>query len=399
MSLENLNQDEQALADSMESAGIPTTEAGMKAKFEALATDENLVFKNPGEQSTWWRWLKSVAVAPALWLMEYIIKNVIPNQFVKTAKGMFLDVLAWPYGLTRKIETKALGVIKFTRENVGSVLAVPLGTWIKTTSINGTIYRVQSTQAFEFGVNDLEILVTVEAENIGAAYNLASGYYILLQDPIAGVSAVTNENDWLTTPGSAEEQDEEFRQRIRGHVSNVSDYHVGSVYQNMIASNMSIDYDNIFIDYTLAPRGPGSADAYVVFDLNVPAQSYLDSVNSYIREEGHHGLGDDVMVFAMPETLYNLGATIWLPSGMSTEDATVIFNDVEQMIRCAFRENKDFDVVQTWPWSRFSVGRLVGSIMRKYPDIESIEFDRGDITSEQDMPKLGTLTMTIDAVM
>jgi hypothetical protein len=399
MNLEDLTQDERALADSMEAAGVPTTEAGMKAKFETLATDESLVFQNPGEQSAWWRWLKAVAVAPALWLMEYIIKNVIPNQFVKTATGKFLDTLAWPYGLTRKIETKALGNIKFSRDNTGSFLPVPLGTWIKTTSINGNVYRVKTTQAVEFGVNDLDILIPIEAENIGAAYNLASGYYILLEEPIIGVSGVTNESDWLTTPGSEEEKDDEFRERIRGYFSNVSDHFVGSVYQNLIASNMSIDYDNIFIDYTSAPRGPGSANAYVVFDLNVPAQSYLDSVNSYLGDQGHHGLGDDVVVYAMPETPYNLGAVIWLPSGMSSGDATEIYNDVEQMIRCAFRENKDFDVVQTWPWSRFSVNRLAGAIMRKHSGIESIEFDRGDITSEQDMPKLGTLTLTIEAVM
>ncbi len=399
MSLDDLTQNQQYYADSMEEAGIPTTQDGLKAKFEELATDEGLIFKNPGEQSVWWRWLRVVAVVPVLWLIEFIIKNVIPNQFVKTAGGQYLDLLAWTHGLERKAASKALGLIKFSRDSASGSLSVPINTWIHTTSINGTVYKIKTTQAGDFVNGELDLWVTVEAENTGTAYNLADGYYILLADPIAGISAVTNDNNWLTTPGSDKEQDEDFRTRIRGHFSSVSDHHVTSVYKTMISENVGIAYDRIFIDYTLAPRGPGSANAYVLFDLDTPAQSYLDTVNDYITNQGHHGLGDDMQVFAMPAIQYDLAATVWLPSGMSAEDATALFNNIEQMIRCAFRENNNFEVVQTWPFSRFSVSRLAGAILRKYPDVESIEFDRGDITSTNDIPQLNLLTLSIGALL
>jgi len=399
MSLNNLTENQQYYADSMADAGIPTTEAGLKKKFEDMASDEGLVFKNPGEQSVWWRWLRVVAVVPVLWLIEFIIKNVIPNQFVKTATGQYLDLLAWGYGLVRNAETKAMGLIKFSRDSVGSALTIPMGTWIKTTSINGKVYRIKTTQAGTFGASGLDLWVTVEAENPGLEYNLADSYFIILAEPIAGISAVTNDENWLTTPGGDKETDEVFRARIRGHFSNVSDHHVTSVYKNIISQNVGIAYDRIFIDYTLAPRGPGSADAYVLFDLDTPAQSYLDTVNAYINDQGHHGLGDDMQVKAMPASLYNLAATVWIPSGMSASDTSALFNNIEQMIRCAFRENNNFDVVQTWPFSRFSMSRLAGSILKKYPDVQSIEFDRSDITSNQDIPQLNTLVLSIGALL
>jgi uncharacterized phage protein gp47/JayE len=399
MSLENLTDNQQYYADSMEAAGIPTTEDGLKQKFEEMAEGEGLVFKNPGEQSVWWRWLRLVAVVPVLWLIEFIIKGIIPNQFVKTATGNFLDLLAWTHGLTRKDATKAQGLIKFSRDNSAGSLSIPLGTWVHTTNINGTVYKVKTTQLGEFLPGELDLWVTAEAEQSGTAYNLADNYYIVLAEPIAGISAVTNDQNWLTTPGADKETDEQFRTRIRGHFSSVSDHHVTSVYKTMISENVGIAYDRIFIDYTLAPRGPGSANAYVLFDLDTPAQSYLDTVNDYITNQGHHGLGDDMQVFAMPSISYDLGGTIWIPAGMSAADAATLFNNVEQMIRCAFRENNDFDVTQTWPFSRFSMSRLAGSILRKYPDVESIEFNRGDITSNNDIAQLGALTLTAGALL
>jgi len=399
MNLDNLTDDQKYFANSMKNSGIPITETDLKAKFEQMATDEGLVFKNPGEQSAWWRWLKSIAVLPVLWLIEYIIKNVIPNQFVKTATGVFLDILGWAYGIDRKLESKTKGLIRFSREITGIELTIAVGTWISTAPINGVVYRVKTTEEKTFLSNDFSILVPVEAENAGIAYNLASNYFVVLADPITGVTSVTNESDWITTPGADNEIDDDFRLRIRGHFSTVSDHHVNSVYQTIISSHTGFKFERIFIDHTLAPRGAGSADAYVLFDVGTPAQSYLDSVNAYIRDNGYHGHGDDIQVKAMPETPYDLTATVWIPTGMTTLEKNAIQTGIEQMIRCAFRENTSYTVTQVWPFIRFSMGKLSGELLDEFSDVISVEFNRGDIVSGLDIPRLNLFTVTLSEVI
>ena len=395
---EPLNDQQQGFASSMENAGIPTTEAGLKDKFDQMATDEGLVFKNENERGAWWRWLKNIAVEPVQWLIRFVITHVIPNQFVKTASGEYLDVLGWGYDLERYTANKAQGLIKFVRDASGSELTIPLNTWIKTTSINGTVYRMKTIEEGIFATDDLFIWVKAEAEKEGLAYNLGSDYYIILEEPISGITAVTNDYDWLTKPGRDREDDESFRSRFRGQFASVSDFHVTSVYKTMIANNIGIGHDRIFIDYTLAPRGAGSADAFVLFDLETPSQAYLDQVNSYIRDEGNHGFGDDMMVKAVPESFHDVALTVWLPVNIQGVQAAGLLNDIEQMIRCAFRENNNFDVVQTLPFSRFSMSRLAGAIMRKYSVVVSVEFATGDIVSQQDVPKLSSLTITRDNI-
>ena len=398
MSLDNLTEDQQYFVSSMESEGIPTTEEDLKIKYEEMAKADGIAFQNDNENAAWWRWLKSIAVLPVLWLVEYMAKEVMPNLFVKSAKGIFLDWLAWGYGLERKAQAKAGGLIKFSRDSIGVSLTIPAGTWISTTSINGTVYRVKTIDEFIFSNNDFDLLAKVEAELAGAEYNLANNYYILLEEPIVGITAVTNESDWLTQPGAAEELDDDFRLRIRGHFSTVSDHHVNSVYKSIVTSQIGFTYERIFIDHTLAPRGPGSADIYVLFDVGQPAQSYLDEVNSYIRDQGNHGHGDDIEVKAMPTSDHSINTALWVNASTTQEERATLLNDVEQMIRCAFRENTDYQVTQVFPHSRFSMGRLTSEVLRKFDGLASLEFSQGDIVSNLDLPTIQNLNVTLSEV-
>lgn len=383
--------------DTVKSAGIPTTEAELKTEFENQAQAQGLDFQNTNGNSPWWQFLKSAAITPALWFVKFAISVLLPNQFIKTATGEFLDLLAWAYGddMARKKATKAKGLIQFNRDSVGTALTIPAGTWIKTAPINGVVYRVKTTKESAFGVNDFSLMVEVEAEKTGLAYNLAGGYYIILAEPITGISSVTNGDDWLTVPGADKETDDDYRARLREYYSTVSDHHTNSVYKTIIARRTGFKVDRIYIDHTSAPRGPGSADAFVLFDVGTPAQSYLDDVNNYIRDEGMHGHGDDIEVKAMPETLHDLTLTVWVPAGLGVDEKAELQTNIEQMIRCAFRENTNFEATLTWPYSRFSFGRLSGELMRRFLNVHSIEWGQGDIESNNDVPRIDSLTITM----
>lgn len=395
---DNLEQTKQFFKDQAKEAGIPMDEESFKQKFEAMADDNNLDIRNESSFSPFWKFLRAVAIAPAMWLVNFVVREVMPNMFVKTAIGMFLDLLGWMYGIDRKQATKLKGLIKFSRDSIGSTLEIAAGTWIQTARINGVVYRVRVTESTSFGANDYHVSVPVEAESTGAAYNLANGYFIVLPVPITGVSSVTNEDGWITFPGADEELDDDYRLRIRGSFTTVSDHHVNSVYKSIIAAQTGFKHDRIFIDHTQAPRGAGSSDAYVLFDAEVPSQQYLDKVNSYIRDAGHHGHGDDIQVKAFPEENHNLNGTLWVAKGTPQEEKNRVQQKAEQVIRCVFRENLEFNVEQTQPFSRFSFSQLSDDIKKYLPNTKSIQWQQDDFIVQRAIARLGTLSLEVREV-
>ena len=125
-----------------------------------------------------------MAITPVLWLIAFIIRFVLPQSFAKLATGMFLDWFAWAYDTERKPATALKGEITFHRDSIGTALTINAGTWIKTLPINGTVYRVKVTADTDFPVNAPSVRVPVEAEKTGTAYNLAAGYFTIMEEPV-----------------------------------------------------------------------------------------------------------------------------------------------------------------------------------------------------------------------
>ncbi|QQD22278.1 hypothetical protein GJQ54_11095 [Oceanospirillaceae bacterium ASx5O] len=399
MSMENLTETEQFFYDAMQRANIPVTEAQAAQAFDSIATEEGLVFKNPGDYSPFWRFVKSAMVLPFLWIVEYIIRTVMPSMFVKTATGVALEMRGWVYDEPKKGAVKTKGVITFTRSAPSVAVSIAAGKWIKTAPINGRTYRVKTTAAASFTAGEMTLQVPVEAEQEGAAYNLAPGYFVILEEPITGIVSVTNAEGWITSLGGDEEDDDEYRARLRAKFTTVSDHHVNSVYKAIISRLTGFAFDRIYIDHTQAPRGPGSADAYVLFDAGVPGEATLQEINDYIRDQGYHGHGDDMEVKAMPESLHNISCTLWLPAGAAQAIKDEVQAEAEQMIRAAFRENSEYpEVTRVAHFSRFSFIGLGARIMARRSELISVEFANADIVSNLDVPRIDALTVTMEEV-
>ena len=65
------------------------------------------------------------------------------------------------------------------------------------------------------------------------------------------------------------------------------------------------------------------------------------------------------------------------------------------MIRCAFRENANYEVKKTWPYARFSFSNLGRELHKTFPVIDSLSFSLADIISELSVPRLAGLTVEI----
>lgn len=381
----------QALAD----AGIPTTEAALKAAWEAEVVAQGSKLANTSAYSPFWRVVTALVTKPVLWLLTFVSDTVLPNFFVKTATKAWLDMLAWAVDVERKGRTKAQGELLFTRSAAGGALDVPIGTLVQSAVINGHAYQLVTTAVGSFVDGVLQLKIPVEAVEAGSGFNLAPGYYAILPMPVPGIVSVTNTEDWLTTPGADEEDDDELRLRVRNQFSAVNQWHTDAVYRALISAFPGVQSNGVYFEHG-APRGPGSANAYVLFEAGVPAATYLAQINSKIRDEGNHGHGDDLLVMVIPETLHALSVVLWPVSILTDAQRATLKADVELFIRAAFRESTttDYQPTLTYPQARFSFSRLGEELHQQFAGLESLRFANEDIVSELSIPRIQTLQVT-----
>lgn len=377
-------------------SGMPTTADELRTQFNAIAADEGII-TNTSRMSPFWRLITAIVTTPVLWLKDVLVTTVLANMFVATASGQLLRLLAWAVNVTVKPSVAAQGVIRFYKTDPRAVITVKAATAIQTERINGVVYELVTTSDFTITADVASAPIPVQAVATGGAYNLAPGYYRILPVAVAGISRVVNEDDWLTTPGADEESDDELRERCRNQFNLVGNYHTDAVYRSMIASVAGLSIDRIYFEHD-APRGPGTANAYLLLDTGVTSQPFIDTVNDYITGQGHHGHGDDMQCFAMPETLHQLDVIVYVESlaNLSTDDYDALLSGVENLIRSAFRENSDFDVKRTWPFSRFSFSSLSRELHAAHSVIDSLEFSLTDIVSELSVPRLSGLNVRIE---
>ncbi|EAO9175640.1 baseplate J/gp47 family protein [Salmonella enterica] len=376
-------------------SGMPVDEQTVRDTLQQAADDEKLV-TNTSRMSPFWRLIQLLVIKPYMWIVDTLINNVLRNLFLQTAVGPFVDLFAAALKLTRKEATRAVGKITFTKNNPDNSVTVPAGTLIQTERINGIIYTVATSEQVIIPAGTQSALIDVTATDSGTAFNLAPGYYQILPKAIDGIESVRNGDDWLTTPGADRESDDELKDRCRNQFNLAGSYHTDAVYRSLIAAQAGITIDRIFFLHD-APRGPGTANAYLLLDTGVISQPYVDSVNEYIMTQGHHGHGDDMRCFAMPETRHTLAVTVYVEnlSNISSDDITALKSGVENLIRCAFRENNNYDVTRTWPYSRFSFSQLGRELHNTFALVDSVTFSLADIKSDLAIPRLNTLTVEV----
>ena len=182
-------------------AGIPTDADAMQQQWNQINREQGSKISNDSKWSPFWRLISEIVTKPGIWVTRFLVENLLPNTFVKTASGVFLDILAWSMNLERKTAIKAAGLITFTRESVDTAVTIPAGIRIQSTPINGQVFQLITLAEATVPDGKLTIDVPCEASKPGQSHNLAPGYYSILPVAVAGVASVTNGTEWLNTPG------------------------------------------------------------------------------------------------------------------------------------------------------------------------------------------------------
>lgn len=377
-------------------SGMPTKPETVRAEFEKLVAAEGLI-TNQSRMSPFWRLITAIVTAPFIWLKDILIDVVLKNSFLATASGSFLDLFAWAVNLTRKPASAAKGRLHFYKTDSRQTITIKAGTLVQSERIDSVIYQLRVIQDTAIAAGDASGLVDVEAVEAGAAWNLAPGYYRILPAAVQGIASVNNEENWLIAPGDNQESDEDLRARSRNQFNLVGSYHTDAVYRGMISSLIGLNSERIYFIHD-APRGPGTANAYLLLDTGVISDPFVHVVNDYVMAQGHHGHGDDLQCFAIPETHHELVATIYIDekTNLTASEGMALKRDISNMIRCAFRENAEYDVYKTWPYSRFSFSRLAEEIHQYFTAVDSVVFSLSDIKSDLSVPRLSNLTVDIE---
>ncbi|MDC9820910.1 baseplate J/gp47 family protein [Pectobacterium polonicum] len=383
---------EQVLID----AGMPVTTDAITEQFQAQVNAEGLI-TNTSRMSPFWRLINAIVTTPVLWLKDVLINVVMANMFLATASGAFLDVFAWGVNVTRKPATAAGGAIRFFKLSLGQAVLIPAGTVIQTERINGQVYSLRVTVDTTIPAGNASGLVPVTATGEGGAFNLAPGYYRILPVGVDGIERAENEDGWLIRPGADQESDDDLRDRCRNQYNLVGNYHTDAIYRSMIAAVAGLSIDRIFFLHD-APRGAGTANAYLLLDSGVISAPFITAVNDYITAQGNHGHGDDMQCMAMPETRHVLTVTLYVNNlvNVTDDELTALRNGCDNLVRCAFRENSEYDVKRTWPYDRFSFSNLGRELHREFALIDSLTFSLGDIVSDLSVPRLSGLTVVIE---
>lgn len=379
----------------VKNAGIPTTEDGWKTLFKQEVDAQGSIIANDSPYSPFWRLISAIVAKPATWIVnKVLIEKILPNLFLQTATDSeFIEAKAWEHDLTRKSEERTQGKVRFNRAaNTGPSLLISAGTIIQSDAINGTVYRVLTVDDVILPENQASVLVNVIAETAGAAHNLGAGYYHILPASVTGISSAINDSDWIDVLGADAETNQDLKLRTRNAFTAAAPWHIDAVYRAMLTERSGLNTDNIFFEHD-APRGPGTANAYILLDTGEPSQSLINDLNEYVMAKGYHGHGDDLLVLSMPSVDVNVGLTVYPHVYLLDDEVTALISNIENFIRSAFRENTDYVVTRTEPQTRFSFSRLGQELHKEFDGIDSLSWHQTDITNQNNVPRLTALTI------
>ncbi|ALP41239.1 baseplate J/gp47 family protein [Aeromonas schubertii] len=376
-------------------SGIPTTAEAMEAELKHEAEAAGSLISNDSDVSPFWRLVRAVVIAPALWIITTLLaKHVLPNTFAATAKGYYLRLKAWDVGLTVKEAQAARGIVEFIKRDPSASLTIPATLWITTERIEGNVYRLRPLQSVISPAGEPVARVMCEAEHPGSAWNLAPGYYNQTSEPLEGIAAIANPAGWLTRPGADAEGDDELALRIRNQFSTGGRFHIDSVYRAALAQVAGIRSDLIFFQHD-APRGPGTANALVMLEVGAVPPSLVATLNTYLAA-GNHGHGDDLQVMAIPETQHTLHLTAWGTGTLTDEQKRDLKGEIENAIGAAFRQHAAYPTItRVMPLQRFSMSRLGAELHGLFPTLTSLHIDEADIVPGLTLPRLIRLEVTL----
>lgn len=253
-----------------------------------------------------------------------ILNEIIQLFFPEWSGGEFLDKLGATLGLIRKSATAAEATVKIT--GVANTL-IPAGFLFSTAataiSENVEFATLEDVVLDEDGYGE----VTVRCTQAGVIGNVSAESIVLMSSPLTGIESITNES--AATGGTAEEEDDDFRQRIMDRERDSDSSFVGC---DADYKRWALEVDGVGTAI-IVPEwdGPGTVKIIVMDANGEPANhTILTNVFNHIispdnRQERLAPIGATLTVATASVMSLTIAADIVKESDAALEDITAAF--------------------------------------------------------------------------
>jgi len=325
----------------------------------------------------------------ALW--RFLREVIVPNMFVVTAKGKWLDAHATTFGITRKPAKKTKGYVVFRKTGEGSV-KIPQGLIVQTKpTIFGEVLKFQTLEEKVLTDETPEVKVLIEATEAGAKYNVAP--YTITQTQVYLPVEVYNPEGWVLEEGADEEDDESLRQRIL-LVWATKSLFVKDYYRYHALSVEGVV--DCYID-DQHPRGQGTVDVYIVSTNGVPTDDLVEKVQEVMNEVKTPAA--DVLVKKPTPRVIDLSLRIEVNQPV---DLPTLETEIRNRLKALFVYSPDYaNKICCYEDRRFRIGSKIQlativDVLMDLPQVKNVVVDNpvADVVLEpNELPVLGNLTI------
>ncbi len=282
-------------------------------------------------------------------LWTFLREIIVPNMFVITARGKWLDLHAQTFGIMRKPAKKTKGIVIFKRAGEGNI-RIPKGFVVKTKpTIFGESLKFLTLEEklLPEGIN--EVQVPVEAEKEGNIYNVAP--YTITQTEVYAPVEVYNPENWIIEEGADEEDDESLRQRIL-LVWATKSLFIKDYYRfHALGVKGVVD---CYVD-DQHPRGQGTVDIYIVSSSGLPTNDLIQKVQNLMNEVKTPAA--DVLVKSPTPKYIDISIQI---ETFKPADTQSLETEVRNRIKALFVYTKEYENrIKFYNERRFRIGSKV----------------------------------------
>lgn len=273
-------------------------------------------------------------VAYALWQHSQLLAGLLPIVFPGPDSGEYLDKHAAQLGMVRQPGTKARAEVTFVGTD-GTVIAAGTAVYAPDSGLRYLTLE-------EATIADETAVATVEAESIGADYNVPAGSITSMAVNVPGVDDLANLE--AAAGGSDPESDVDLYTRIHDRLSLPITSGNPNHYIQWAKEVAGVSYASCI------PLWAGNGTVKVVIagaDKGPVDEDIRSACAAHIEEE--RPIGATVTVVSVTESEIALTAAVTLVEGSSTTDVT---NQLTAAVS-ALLTGQAFGQAVTIPYSRF----------------------------------------------
>ncbi|MGL4677177.1 MAG: baseplate J/gp47 family protein [Brevinema sp.] len=226
------------------------------------------------------------------------LEQLLPNRFLMTAKGKWLDLKAEELSLYRYPASKTRGYVIFSRLDSSRAMTIAKDKIIATK--RGLRYKVVADVVLQEDESARSVLV--EAEEVGSKYNVIDTTELIT--PISGIDSISTSSGWIAEVGKDTETDKNLRSRCLALWQGLSGANKGAY----IAWCKIVEgVGDVRIISTA--RGLGTVDVvFVGVDDTQPNKELIEKVKKLIDEK--KPIATNVEVKAPSEVIIDTNITV-----------------------------------------------------------------------------------------